>query len=283
MYTLWFQKPYGINEPTIIGKGIAEDVLAFIVASSQRLGQTEVAAGSLHESRIKHNSLVFWSWISPELSNLISLARGLPIDPIFQYYGVLDTSPQIQHHSLRDTLSPFFRCNEMSTLRNMDDPRLINHLVAVEERAVITSKIEPDMIYYGGEEIGLQYHPCNSVQSEMYLSSGQALRSGLGPRCIPADPQPVGRPDGFNIGLSEKDIRRLDMAGAFINNILSSADQNEESRRLLLKEEAYSTTVPFDPLETKYINPHGTPLIYANEKKIFPFLVLYFGSSLGIA
>ncbi|PMD28467.1 hypothetical protein NA56DRAFT_653172 [Hyaloscypha hepaticicola] len=34
MYTLWFQKPYGVNEPTIIGSGIPKDVLAFIVTSS---------------------------------------------------------------------------------------------------------------------------------------------------------------------------------------------------------------------------------------------------------
>ncbi|PMD28466.1 hypothetical protein NA56DRAFT_696236 [Hyaloscypha hepaticicola] len=209
-----------------------------------------------------------YSWIYRRWPKFRCLARGLLDDPKFQYYGALNKSPQIRHHSLRDPLSPFSRYNEMSILRNMDDPRLINHLVAVEERAVITSKIEPDMIYYAGQEIELQYHPCNGVRSEICLSSGQALRSGFGPRCVLPNKHAEWQPSGFNIGLSKKDICRLDMAGAFITNILSPAGQSEYSRRLLLEEKAYSTTIPFDPFKIKYINRHGKPLICQREENL---------------
>jgi hypothetical protein len=276
MYTLWIQKPYGVNEATIIGNGIAEDVLAFIVTSSQYLGQSELADDSLNEWPTDY-FMVIYSWISRRLPKFRSLARRTLVgdDPIFQYYGALDTSPQIRHRRLRDALSPLFPRNELSILRNMDDPRLINHLVAVEERAVITSKIEPDMIYYAGEEIALQYHPCNGVRSEIYLSSGQALCSGLGPRCVLRDPQAVGPPDGVNIGLSKKDICRLDIAGAFISNILSSADQSEDSRRLLLEEKAYSTALPFGPFKIKYINRHRTPFICQREENLSFFGSLF--------
>jgi hypothetical protein len=249
MYTLWFQKPYGVNEPTIIGRGIAEDVLAFIVASSQRLSQSEVADSTTNQPYGKGFRL------------LRSMFKGTSVDPVFQYYGALDTSPQIRHPA-----SPGF--DKSSVLGNMDDPRLINHLVTIEVRAVITSMIKPDMTYYAGEEVKIQYYLCNGVRSEIYLSSGQALRSGLGPRCIPPDPKVVRQPTGFNIGLSKKDIYRLDMAGAFINKILSSADQSEHCRRLLLKEKAYSTTVPFDPFKIKYINRHGKPLICLREENL---------------
>jgi hypothetical protein len=126
--------------------------------------------------------------------------------------------------------------------------------------------IEPDITYNPGGNVENKYYPCNGVHSEIYLSSGQALRSGLGPRCVPPGPQVVRRPKGFNIGLSEKDICRLDMAGAFINNILCSADQSEDSRRLLLEEKAYSTALPFDPFKIKYINRHGKQLICQREE-----------------
>jgi hypothetical protein len=251
MYTLWFQKPYGVNEPTIIGRGIADDLLAFIVTSSQWLGQSEVADSTTNQPYGKGFRL------------LRSIFKGTSVDPLFQYYGALETSPQIRHPRY-----PLLQFNESSVLGNMDDPRLINHLVTIEEHAAITSMIEPGMTYYAGEEVQLQYHPCNGVHSETNLSSGQALRSGLGPRCVPPDPEIVRQPKGLNIGLSEKDICRLDMAGAFINKILSSADQSEDCRRLLLEEIAYSTAVPFDPFEIKYINRHGKPLICLREENL---------------
>jgi hypothetical protein len=261
MYTLWFQKPYGVNEPTIIGSGIAEDVLAFIVASSQRLGQSGFADSTTNQLYGNYFKSLYSRLFDPWLFDQ-------PRYPVFQYYGALDTSPQIRHHSLRYPLSPLSRHNEISILRNMDDPRLINHLVTIEEHAEITSKIEPEMTYYAGEEVQTQYYPCNVVHSEIYLSSGQALRSGLGPRCVLPDPKVVQQPTGFNIGLSKKDIYRLDMAGAFINKILSSADQSEDCRRLLLEEEVYSTAVPFDPFKITYINRHGTPLICLREENL---------------
>jgi hypothetical protein len=250
MYTLWFQKPYGVNEPTIIGRGIAEDVIAFIVASSQWLGQSEVADSTTNQPHGKGFRF------------LRSIFKGTSADPVFHYYGALDTSPQIRHRG-----HPPLHFNESSVLGNMDDPRLINHLVTIDEHAAITSMIEPGMTYYAGEPVKLQYHPCNGVRSEIYLSSGQALRSGLGPSCFP-NPKPWDPQKAFNIGLSKKDICRLDMAGAFINKILSSADQSEDCRRLLLEEKAYSTAVPFDPLEIKYINRHGTPLICQREENL---------------
>ena len=262
MYTLWIQKPYGVNEATIIGSGVADDVLAFIVTSSQYLGQSELADDSLSKSQTQY-TMIIYSWISRRLPKFRSLARKFLVggDPMFQYYGALDTSPQIRHRRLH------FRRKQLSILRNMDDPRLINHLVTIEEHAAITSMIEPGMTYYAVEEVQLQYHPCNGIQSEIYLSSGQALRSGLGPSCFP-EPEAWLPQKAFNIGLSKKDICRLDMAGAFINKILSSADQSEDCRNLLLDEKAYSIAVPFDPFKLKYINRHRTPLICQREENL---------------
>jgi hypothetical protein len=158
--------------------------------------------------------------------------------------------------------------------------------VAIEEGAVITSMIERDMIYYAGQEVHLQYQPCNGVRSKTYLSSGQALRSGLGPRCLRSDPlvKLEWQLRGIQIGLSKKDIYRLDMASAFINKLLSSAKQSEHAGRLLFAEESYSTALPFDPFGLKYINRHGVPLMCQREQNLsfHGSLVRLFDADIGL-
>jgi hypothetical protein len=259
MYTLWIQKPYDVNEPTIISTTIAEDAHAFIVASSRWRWHSGFV---LLDPTYGSYGITSWyvnSWVYRLLKTMAEWASD---DPLFQYYGALDTSPQIRHRVTPGHLS---RINKKSLLRNVDDPRLINHLVAIEDGALITSVIEPDVSYYAGEEVCDQYSPSNSIRSDISLSSGQALRSGLGPSCVLPGPKDIW---GITVSLSNKDIYRLDMAGAFIKNILSSADQSEDSRRLLLEEKAYSTAVPFDPFKIKYINRHGTPLIRRREENL---------------
>ena len=212
MYTLWIRKPYDVNEPTMIPSGVAENALAFIVTTSRWRGHS----GFFKPSGLRASA-----------------------DPRFHYYGALETSPQIR--SKVNGNGP-----EEYALENMGDPRINNHLI--RGRVDINcSVIEPGVSYYAGEEIDRYYNPPNGLSAELYLSSGQALRSGLGPQIqwrYFAD-----FPTGKCVGLSNKDLNRLSMAGTFINDVLSSTGENENSNNVLVREKIFPTDYPFDPLD----------------------------------
>lgn len=210
MYMLWIQKPYDINEPTMITSDIDEGTLAFVVTSSRLKGHSGFQVSFEPE-------MVTW------LETLIS---GASPDPWLHYYRALETSPQVRRTNANEPIE--------HPLKNMDDQRLKSHLVRTEAchiddnpqelNGAVGALILPDVEYYPAKKILRQYSPANGIQEDLVLESGQALTSGLGPKNHWMN-GPSREVEGVRVALSKKDIDILDKAGAFIDGILSKIDR----------------------------------------------------------
>jgi len=266
MYMLWIRKPYDINEPTIITGDIDEGALAFIVTSSRLNGHSGFQVSVKTTTRTE---------------KLFSL-RTSP-DPWLLYYRALETSPQVKP---TDSSGPIEH-----PLENMDDPRLKSHLVRTEAchaannsrepKEAVRAMILPDVEYYPAEKTLRHYSPANGIREDLVLENGQALSSGLGPKVPWGEDGPSREVRGLRVGLSKKDIDRLDEAGAFIDGILSkidrsataifrgrSADEVEGSNYSLPEDEPYPKDKPFDPFELDIINRYDRRLICYREENM---------------
>jgi hypothetical protein len=274
IYTLWIQKPYDVNEPTFVSPFIPRDTLAFIVASSRWEGHS----GFVRTSKFSPNSYnrpvygpfdVFKRFIRRKIQNQAkSIKRRFkpPKDPKFHYYGKLQDLLQIFSTSQNYKISP-----EESPLENLHDPRLQNHFLRIQEAHGTHSLFDPDVAYYPGIPIIEDYNVPNGIQPALFLSSGQALRSGLGPVTIEHDVYM-----GVHVGLSDKDLNRLDLAGAFIsrNLALTESRTNSDPNDVLLESkppntERFDYEKLFDPFEVDTLNRHGRRLISVREGNIF--------------
>jgi hypothetical protein len=208
MYTLWIRKPYDINEPTIITDEIEEGALALIVTSQISNGHSGFQVSA--ENKNFH-------------MNLLRAAA-----PRFHYYRALEISPQVMPTDSNGTIE--------HPLYNMDDPRLNNHLLRAkgchidnnsqEKNRDVGSMILPDVEYYPAEKILRHYSPANGIREALVLESGQALSSGLGPEVHWREGILYGQVTGLRVGLSEKDVNRLEKAGAYIDAVLSKIDRS---------------------------------------------------------
>jgi hypothetical protein len=264
LYTLWIRKPYDINEPTIVPTEEFPNALAYIVASSRWAGSSGFQK-ILRPPDSKPN--VFSAMFSPNR------------DPEFIFYRNLGTTPQVWFNRIRSTEFPL----------EVNDDRIQNHMIRARyqennpkpEGCTTTAYITmagsplPEPPFFPGECIRKSYKPTNDNQGVLTLSSGQALKSGLGPeltwRPDKADGE-VNYGRGISIGLSQKDINRLNMAGNFIQELIDG----RKSKSLFQASFShprfptinYST---FQPFKGGTIRPYGNTLICVRQSNWFDF------------
>lgn len=200
MYLLWLQKPYDIGEPTTISSEESEAAIAFIVSSSRWPG----SSGFLTQS------------IDPRDRQVDRFYRRK--DPRFLFYGDM-----IDSH--RERLRSINPATEIP-LHNTDDPRITTHLFGVNadlqhlhgdpplqdnDNSEVVSEAN---VRFSAKKIVRCYHPLQVAKAAVILSCGQALASGVGPVDY----------YGIQVGLSPKDVYRLDIAGTLITAILRSRE-----------------------------------------------------------
>jgi hypothetical protein len=218
MYALWIRKPYDIQEPTIVSTDSFPHILAFIVSSSRwpRNNGLQKVFKPLHSSADILKLVLFW---------IEELLFSRPMDPQFMYYGNLRNTPQAWVTTIPTGTPPL----------RTDDSRIQNHLLRVRggPDPSINNKLAeiiappPETPYFPAEEVGKSYKPGDGAKEVLTLVSGQALKSGLGPRTSWDPLQVPGRvaksEKGVRIALSQKDFDRLNLAADFIRVLLDAS------------------------------------------------------------
>jgi hypothetical protein len=248
MYALWIQKPYDVNEPTVISADVAENALAFIVASSRWEGKSGFLRTSCKAADLEDEFDEFYE---------TRLRRSR--DPRFFYYGALKKTPQVIPRKVSNSFG-----NQEIPLENLHDLRLKNHFLRANV-AELKTTIDLDVAYYPGERVGNYYNISNGIQPTLFLSSGQALRTGLGPKIQLEYEHLI---PGVQIGLSDKDLNRLNMTGAFISDALSLTEEHGHSSNLLSRKKGYSSSEPFDPFNVEIVNRRGRRLVCQRENNM---------------
>ena len=269
MYALWIRKPYDIQEPTIVSTDSFPHILAFIVSSSRWPGNNglQKVFKPLHSNADILDRVLFW-------------IKGLffrPMDPQFMYYGNLRNTPQAWVTTIPTGTPPL----------RTDDSRIQNHLLRVRggpdppvnnKRAEIIAP-PPETPHFPAEEVDKSYKPGNGAKEVFTLESGQALKSGLGPR-ISWDPLEVnGRvvkfEKGVRIALSQKDVDRLNLAADFIRVLLDARTSKAQSPPSLYPPQFSSLDnqdlkiKPFLPFGKGIIRPYDDTLICVRQSNWF--------------
>lgn len=146
----------------------------------------------------------------------------------------------------------------------MDDARLKNHILrtvvgqpndSTEIGDADGNIILSDVAYYSAYAVYHEYFP-RHLETILTLSNGQALCSGLGPK-VPRHAYLLSR-----VGLTRKDIERLDLAGACINGTLSSTEESDDPT---------CEDTPFDPFTHRDVSRGGPRLICQREGNMLSF------------
>jgi hypothetical protein len=248
MYALWIQKPYNVNEPTVISADVTENALAFIVASSRWEGKSGFLRTSCKAADLEDEFDEFYE---------TRLRRSR--DPRLFYYGALKKTPQVIPRKVSNSFG-----NQEIPLENLHDLRLKNHFLRANV-AELKTTIDLDVAYYPGERVGNYYNISNGIQPTLFLSSGQALRTGLGPKIQLEYEHLI---PGVQIGLSDKDLNRLNMTGAFISDALSLTEEHGHSSNLLSQKKGCSSSEPFDPFNVEIVNRRGRRLVCQRENNM---------------
>ena len=266
MYMLWLRKPYDINEPTVVPTEDFPNALAFIVSSSRWAG----ASGFKKISDFRSHD-----WID----NFYNKWSGNR-DPKFMFYGNLETTPQAWASGL--DLHARSRGRELPL--ELNDDRIRNHLVRLpydsnhevgnlERRPYITSpeEVEQDLgpSYFAGEAVVKSFKPANGAPEVLAFQSGQALNSGLGPNINWHRDNTKNHGFGVRVGLSQKDLNRLSMAGNFVQELLDGKGDSGFQINSLKPSFRDITEKPFNPFEPRCIRPYGESLINQRQNNSF--------------
>jgi hypothetical protein len=203
----------------------------------------------------------------------------LGADPRFIFYRNLGTTPQVWFNKIRSTEVPL----------EMNDDRIQNHMIRVRykknnpkpEGCTTTAHITragsplPKPPFFPGECIQKSYKPANDDQGILTLSSGQALKSGLGPTLYWRPDEANGRVNyglGISIRLSQKDVNRLNMAGNFIQELIARRESKSPFQASFYHPRF--TTVDsdtFDPFEGGTIRPSSYTMICVGQSNSFDY------------
>ncbi|KAH8752161.1 hypothetical protein BGZ57DRAFT_912709 [Hyaloscypha finlandica] len=279
MYMLWFRKPYDINEPTVVPTEDFPNALAFIVASSRWAGASGFQKISDFRSRDWEDD--FYSrWVGNQ-------------DPKFMFFGKLKATPQ----TWISKIDKYAKSRGREVPLEMNDDRIRNHFVRLpcdsnhkvgnseglpyipcpkevelrkakrEKGTFITARdFEPP--WFPGETVEKSFKPANGVPEVLALQSGQALNSGLGPN-INLYGRPGNHGSGVRMGLSQKDLNRLSMAGNFIQELLDGKDDSGFQINSLKPSYQDITKTPFNPFKAQRIRPYGESLINQRQSNFF--------------
>jgi hypothetical protein len=195
------------------------------------------------------------------------------------YYGYLKNTPQAWVTTIPTGTPPL----------GTDDSRIQNHLLRVRggpDPPVNNWLAEiiappPETPYFPAEDIDKSYKPGNGAKEFLTLESGQALKSGLGPRTSwDRDPfqvngQVVKFQKGVRIALSQKDVDRLNLAADFIRVLLDARTSKGQSPPSLYppqfsgKNNKDLEIKPFSPFGGGIIRPYDDTLICVRQSNWF--------------
>jgi hypothetical protein len=202
-------------------------------------------------------------------------------DPEFVFYRNLGTTPQVWFDEIRSTEVPL----------DTNDDRIQNHMIRVRyqennpkpEGCTTNAHITkagsplPKPPFFPGECIQKSYKPANDDQGILTLSSGQALKSGLGPK-LDWEPDPAsGRVNygrGISIRLSQKDVNRLNMAGDFIQELIDRRDSKSVFQASFSHPRFKGVdSATFRPFGRGSIRPYGDTMICVKQRNCFDYEV----------
>jgi hypothetical protein len=288
MYMLWFRKPYDINEPTVVPTEDFPNALAFIVASSRWAGASGFQKISDFRSRDWFDKF-YSKWSGSQ-------------DPKFMFYGNLKTTPQ----TWTTEIDEYARGRGREIPLEMNDNRIRNHLVrlpfdsnhkdsnhkagnseglpyipsprrvelrgAQRGKGTFTTERDFGPSYFAGEAVMMSFKPANGAPEVLAFQSGQALNSGLGPNINWHLDKTKNHGDGVRVGLSQKDLNRLSMAGNFVQELLNGKDRSRCLKNSLKPSFCGDITdQPFNPFEAGRIRPFGIFLINQRQSNFFDF------------
>jgi hypothetical protein len=271
LYTLWIRKPYDINEPTIVPTEGFPNALAYIVASSRWAGSSGFQK-ILRPTDSKRN--IFFAMFYPNP------------DPEFIFYRDLGATPQVWFDEIRNIYVPL----------EMSDDRIRNLIICARYQentpkpegcnttAYVTKagSTLPEPPFFPGECIQKRYKPANNDQGVLTLSSGQALKSGLGPKEYWELDHADGKLNygpGISITLSQKDFNRLDMAGTFIQGLIEGR-KSESLFQASFSHPQFNDidSAIFQPFGGGTIRPYGDTMICARQSNWFDFDMTFFNT-----
>jgi membrane protein implicated in regulation of membrane protease activity len=275
MYILWMRKPYDVQDPTCIPAEDFQQVLAFMVTSTQwekRSGFILTRAGRLQPEKN-------WFGMSspdPPLQWFGSLAQQ---DwPLVGEIGELEDSEGFREKATAE-IKP--SDGQLISLDELPGNDVITYRNTVRENPEGTPQ------HYSAQKIQRRYVADTSDATACTLVSGQALSTGLGPYMVLPRLRPnvrnaktssdadqatrilrrlwekyrkhileKARTQGSLLSLSHKDVHRLNLAGTFINEQIQSK----------LKPGSVSTAVPFDPFNDRRFHAYGERLLTFREQ-----------------
>lgn len=225
LYALWIQKPQDVHDPTLISSGDFQDALAFMVLCSKFYSHHELFTCTYEIPRAENGDITFekhigWTWPFED-------------DEYLCWYGNID-----QIRTLVDPVTEYGPSAHAWSRRV--------ELPAEQQQPAHV------MTYYksnqqDSEGTTREYTACNTVvtyapagdpppEAALTMYSGQALDSGLGVpfpcqyACsstrVPTTPSATDR--GFKVMLSQKQLTKLDRAGAFIKSKLPAPIWSED-------------------------------------------------------
>jgi hypothetical protein len=228
MYVLWAQKPYDIQDPTIVPTDNFPDLLAFIVGSSTWSGNSgfvsrttdskpETIQSKFHPSQ---DPPIFWFGNLEENENSEE-SKPIPCHPSPNDSPLNILDPKIRNWSLRvkeaseEEIHPNFAGN--NGLQDLQLPPT----------------------YYSVYPVKRVFAPVRNIEPVLFLESGQALRCGLGVWSLTTNFNQNGvqkcHMQGYRLGLSQMDVLRLDLAGNFIRKHVEDPEGNPKIRNSFLE------------------------------------------------
>jgi hypothetical protein len=277
MYSLWMRKPFDVHDPTWVPAEDFQEVLAFMVASTQwneRSGFTLTRAGQLSPER----SWFGFSSLDPPLQWFGSLAQQ-----DWPLVGEIDESEGREGRRKKATAESKPYDGQLVSLDELPGNDIITYRNTVRESPEGTSQ------RFSAQKIKRRYVADTSDAISSTLVSGQALSTGLGPSIFwpgsqsnarnakeTSDADQVTRilrrlwekysklflsimrfkTQGSMLSLSYKDVHRLNLAGAFINQQIRSK----------LEPGSVSTDAPFDPFNDRRLQQYGERLLTFREQ-----------------
>lgn len=254
MYFFWLRKPYNIQDPTLVAMDDVPDVLAFIVTSSRWPHNS-----GFEKTQPKRKVKWFGSFISDS------------IDPPFAWFGSSSEESVAEDGTLDNMPQPV-------SDNDHDDS---NHASGVHSPDIRLATSHCELPEPDGEALCCSdvpsYVPVSNIEPRLYLESGQVLASGFGPA---DNPELLGH-GKYQVGLSQTDVDRLNLAAKYMRKLLGSYKKPPIIRNSFIAGTCVPKVQLLRPFSDIALQPFGNRLICGRVKN-WPTLEELTESSTGL-
>jgi hypothetical protein len=234
MYFFRLQKPYNVQDPTLIAMDDLPDVLAFIVTSSRWPHNS-----GFEKTQPKRQAKRFWSFISDSA------------DPPFAWFGS-SSEELVAEDGTPDNMP------QPASDNDQDDS---NHASGVQSSDIHLATSQCELPEPDGEALccpdAPSYVPVSNIEPRLYLESGQVLASGFGPA---DDPKFIGH-GKYQVGLSQTDVDRLTLAAKYMRKLLRSYKKSPIVRKSFIPGTCVPKVQLLKPFSDTALQPFGNRLI----------------------